>query len=182
MTAASDHRSRGIAGTMGSFPDGDKGKTSTGPPEDDVVVCAWLITRSSAPLRHGNRRVHPADRPLTREAYSISRHESGSAKSRYLPAAARTRAQPSAAGLPLPRGIHPPDKISGRGIQRVADPEQRVDRRRLEVPLELADVATRQIGAERELFLRQSSPLASIEAAPYPFKACRTAMTTFPMP
>ena len=62
--------------------------------------------------------------------------------------------------LPLPRGIYPPDKVRGRDIQRVADPEQGIDGRRLKVPLELTDVGARQIGAERELFLRQSSPLA----------------------
>jgi hypothetical protein len=62
--------------------------------------------------------------------------------------------------LPLPRGFHPLDQVCGRDIKRVADPEQRVEGRRPQVPFELADVNARHTGPERKLSLGQSGPLA----------------------
>jgi hypothetical protein len=57
-------------------------------------------------------------------------------------------AEPSSSWLPLSRGVHSPDHLDSRGIERVAYPKQRVEGRRLQVPLELADVEVRQTSSK----------------------------------
>jgi hypothetical protein len=66
------------------------------------------------------------------------------------------RLQASWTRLPLPRGIDPPDQVRRPDVERVADPEQGVDRRRLQVSFELADVGAREAGPERVRFLGDS--------------------------
>jgi hypothetical protein len=53
-----------------------------------------------------------------------------------------------------------PDDVGRKHIRRVADQEQRVKDRRLQVQFEQTDVLARQSGPERKPFLGNLGPLA----------------------
>jgi hypothetical protein len=65
--------------------------------------------------------------------------------------------QVASAPLFLPVALGPPEPFRRRDPERVADQEERIQRRRLQIALELADIRARDPGPEREPLLGESA-------------------------